>query len=53
MCYLVSASHPVIALLPPYTLGLIGLQAFYFVLLQQNQKYKVANILAYLPHLNI
>jgi hypothetical protein len=51
---LISASRPVVALIRPYTLGLIGFQAvFFFVQLQQNPKYKTSLILAYLPRLGI
>jgi hypothetical protein len=37
----------------PDTLGLIGFQTVFFLLLQQDRKYKPVYILAYLPQLYI
>jgi hypothetical protein len=47
----VVASHSIVALLQPYALPLICFQAV-LLLLQQNRKYKVVHILAYLPRLD-
>jgi hypothetical protein len=49
---LMAAFHPILASLRQYALGLIGFQAV-LLLLQQNRKYKVVHILAYLPRLDI
>jgi hypothetical protein len=48
----VAASCPIFALHRPFTLGITGFQVV-LLLLQQNRKYKVVHILAYLPHLDI
>jgi hypothetical protein len=43
---------PVVVLLRPYTFGLIGFQAIWF-LLRQNRQYEVVHILAYLPRVDM
>jgi hypothetical protein len=52
MGQLVAASCPHVALLQPHTFNLIDFQAV-LVLLQQNQKYKIVLVLAYLSCLVI
>jgi hypothetical protein len=48
----VAVFRSIVALLQPYTLGLIGFQVIP-LLIQQNGKYKIIHFLAYLSRLDI